>query len=258
MKYYSQDQSPCSCFALSLFSPLSTLSFPTVVIKHSRGQWSSIFKHRQNNISSSSLKGQVFTAHLFMPRELTLTSGKQIIQCCKQRGPSLKLFSPESLTIVLQNVNERDFIFQHFIHSMFISLSSLTVILSRKDVSTNFLGVFIVGSIFLTVTLIMHSRQPSIIVSRIQHFVKVRPLVQWWSHQILKSSDLTAILTYSTILHDAHTPQSHLMTHFSKHIPILKGHVTVCYLNNGYHTAYASTIGPLSGEWAVQLVCRMQ
>jgi len=85
-----------------------------------------------------------------MLREQILTSGKHIIQNYKQREASLKLFSLESLTTVIRNMDENILKFQHFIHNLFISLSHLSLILSRKDASTNYFRVLVVGRIFLT------------------------------------------------------------------------------------------------------------
>lgn len=85
-----------------------------------------------------------------MLREQILPSGRHIIQNYKEREVSLTLFSLESLTTVKQNMDESILKFQLFIPSSFISLSHLPLIPARKDASTNFLGVLVVGKIFLT------------------------------------------------------------------------------------------------------------
>ena len=66
------------------------------------------------------LKSWPLPTHLLTLWELILTSGKHIILYYKPREASSKLFSLESLTTVLQNIDERNFTFHHFIHSLFI------------------------------------------------------------------------------------------------------------------------------------------
>lgn len=62
----------------------------------------------------------------------TDTSRKHIIQNYKQRETSLKLFSLEPLTTIIRNMDKNILKFQHFIHSLFISLFHLPLILSKK------------------------------------------------------------------------------------------------------------------------------
>ena len=70
------------------------------------------------------LKSWPLPTHLLTLGELILASGKHIIFEEKThyiwREASSKLFSLESLTTVLQNMDERNLTVQHFIHSLFI------------------------------------------------------------------------------------------------------------------------------------------
>lgn len=148
MKYYPSAKLPCLCFDLHLFVCLHWVVDSVLLNIRCVHEVTAI--ERKTRICLSFLKDWPFlTAHVFTLREQILTWGKHIIQNYKQREASLKLFSLESLTAVKWNMDENILKFQHFSHSLFISLSHLPLILSRKDVSTNYFRVLVVRSIFL-------------------------------------------------------------------------------------------------------------
>lgn len=83
-------------------------------IKCRRRPWNSNCRNRRNPGRLSSLRAWALAAPLFMPGELILSSGRHFIRNYKQREASLRLFSPKSLTAVIQNREERYLKFQHF------------------------------------------------------------------------------------------------------------------------------------------------
>lgn len=79
--------------------------------------------------------------------ELITHIRKTLIQYYKQRGVTLKLFSPELLARLIQNMDKGDFTYQHYIQFVYIiiSFASNSFKKKKKDATTNFFGAFTVG-----------------------------------------------------------------------------------------------------------------